>query len=296
MTPTSPTMQDKICLVTGATSGIGLLTSRELARQGARVVLVGRNPTKLDATVQQIQAQTGSRLVESLRCDLSSLHQVRELALRFRERYPRLDVLVNNAGGMWLQRELTSDGLEMTFAVNHLAYFLLTNLLLDLLRASAPARVVNVSSEAHRRATLDFDNLQGERGYAGWRQYCRSKLMNLLFTYELARQVEGSGVTVNGLHPGWVATGFGGNNGWRGRVLQFAARWLAIGPEEGARTVVYLAASPAVAGVSGRYFVKEQPVPSSPASYDESAAKRLWQLSVDLTSGVRAGSEPKGLA
>lgn len=210
MTPTASTMQDKVCLVTGATSGIGLVTSRELARQGARVVLVGRNPAKLDATVRQIQAQTGSRFVESLRCDLSSLHEVRELSGQVRERYPRLDVLVNNAGGMRLQRELTADGLEMTFAVNHLAYFLLTHLLLDMLKASAPARVVNVSSEAHRRATLDLDNLQGERGYAGWRQYCRSKLLNLLFTYELARQVEGSGVTVNALHPGWVATGFGG--------------------------------------------------------------------------------------
>jgi NAD(P)-dependent dehydrogenase (short-subunit alcohol dehydrogenase family) len=224
MTPTTATMKDKICLVTGATSGIGLVTSRELARQGAHVVVVGRNPAKLDATVRQIQAQTGSRVVESLRCDLSSLHQVRELARHFRDGHPRLDVLVNNAGGMWLRRELTTDGLEMTFAVNHLAYFLLTHLLLEMLRASAPARVVNVSSDAHRRATLDFDNLQGKRGYAGWRQYCRSKLMNLLFTYELARQIEGSGVTANALHPGWVATGFGGNNGWRGRLLQFAAR------------------------------------------------------------------------
>ncbi len=296
MTPNTSTMQDKICLVTGATSGIGLVTSRELARQGARVVVVGRNPAKLDATVRQIQAQTGSRVVESLQCDLSSLDQVRELARQFRERHPRLDVLVNNAGGMRLQRELTADGLEMTFAVNHLAYFLLTHQLLDLLRASAPARVVNVSSEAHRRATLDFDNLQGERDYAGWRQYCRSKLMNLLFTYELARQVEGSGVTVNALHPGWVATGFGGNNGWRGQIWQWAARCFALSEEQGARTVLYLAWSPEVAGVSGRYFAKEREVASSPASYDEAAARRLWQVSLDLTSGVRTGSEPRGLA
>jgi NAD(P)-dependent dehydrogenase (short-subunit alcohol dehydrogenase family) len=276
-------MQGKVCLVTGATSGIGLVTARELARQGARVVLVGRNEARCAAAIEQIQAQTGNREVHALLADLSSQQQMRELAQAFHARYPRLDVLINNAGGLWLRREQTVDGLEMTFAVNHLAYFLLTQLLLPMLKASAPARVINVSSAAHRGATLDFEDLMGEHGFGGWRAYCRSKLANLLFTYELARHLEGIGVTANALHPGWVATGFGGNNRWRGRLLQFAARWLALGPDEGARTVIYLATSPEVAGVSGKYFVRERAVASSPASYNEAAAKRLWEVSERLT-------------
>jgi NAD(P)-dependent dehydrogenase (short-subunit alcohol dehydrogenase family) len=220
--------------------------------------------------------------VETTLADLSQQRQVRELARQFLDRHPRLDVLVNNAGGMWLTRQVTADGLETTFAVNHLAYFLLTQLLLDRLKASAPARIVNVSSDAHRRYDLDLDDLQAERSYGGWRQYCRTKLMNVLFTYQLSPRLEGTGVTVNALHPGWVATGFGGNNGWRGNLLQFAARLLALGPEEGARTTVYLAASPDVASISGRYFVKEKAVRSSPASYDEAAGQRLWELSGTL--------------
>jgi NAD(P)-dependent dehydrogenase (short-subunit alcohol dehydrogenase family) len=171
----------------------------------------------------------------------------------------------------------------MTFAVNHLAYFLLTRLLLDVLKASAPARIINVSSRAHGGVTIPFGDLKAERRYNGWRAYKQSKLANLLFTYELARRLEGTGVTANALHPGLVRTGFASNNGWRGQTWQFFARWLAISPEEGARTVVYLAASPEVAGVSGKYFVKERAVPSSPASYDEAAAKRLWQVSEEQT-------------
>jgi NAD(P)-dependent dehydrogenase (short-subunit alcohol dehydrogenase family) len=176
----------------------------------------------------------------------------------------------------------------MTFAVNHLAYFHLTHLLLDTLKASAPARIVNVSSRAHRGVTLDFDNLQGERGYHGWLQYRRSKLMNLLFTYELARRLDGTGVTVNALHPGWVATGFGADNGLLGGLLRLGARFFAISPEQGARTIVYLASSPDVTGVSGRYLAQEKPVDSSPASHDEAAARRLWQISEELTGLVAA--------
>jgi NAD(P)-dependent dehydrogenase (short-subunit alcohol dehydrogenase family) len=281
--PNAAAVRGKVCLVTGATSGIGLVAAGELARRGARVVLAGRSPARCAAAVEQVRRQAGSGDVEALLADLSSQGQVRELARQFRDRHARLDVLVNNAGGLWLERRLTADGLEMTFAVNHLAYFLLTHLLLDTLKASAPARVVNVSSEAHRGAALNFDDLQGERRYGGWRAYCRSKLMNLLFTYELARRLEGTGVTANALHPGWVATRFAGDNGWRGRLWQFAARWLAISPEAGAQTILYLATSPEVAGVSGRYFVRERAVPSSPASYDEAAARRLWQVSLELT-------------
>jgi NAD(P)-dependent dehydrogenase (short-subunit alcohol dehydrogenase family) len=276
-------MRGKVCLVTGATSGIGLVTARELARQGARVILVGRNREKTDAALQQIRAATGNPEVEALLADLSSQQQVRDLARQFAERSPRLDVLVNNAGGLWLERRLTADGIELTFALNHLAYFLLTQLLLDPLKAGAPARIVNVSSRAHRSATLDFDNLQGERGYRGWQQYCRSKLMNLLFTYELDRRLRGAGITVNALHPGWVYTGFGGSNGWRGAGLQLLARFFAIGPEEGARTMIYLATAPAVAAVSGHYFVEEKAVPSSAASYDLEAARRLWEVSERMT-------------
>jgi retinol dehydrogenase-12 len=276
-------MQGKICLITGATSGIGLVTARELARQGGRVLLVGRSPDKCATTVEQIRAQTGSRQVEALLADLSSQEQIRQLAHQVQERSSHLDVLINNAGGLWLRRELTMDGLEMTFAVNHLAYFLLTHLLLDTLQASAPARIVNVASYAHSKATLDFANLQGERGYHGWQAYCCSKLANVLFTYELARRLMGTGVTANALHPGWVATGFGGNNGWRGRLLQWAARVKGISPEEGARTILYLATAAEVEGVTGQYFDQQKPVRSSPPSHDEAAAKRLWQVSLELT-------------
>jgi retinol dehydrogenase-12 len=261
-----------------------------LARLGARVLLVGRSLAKCAAVAEQIRSQTG-REVEPLLADLSSQHEVRELARQVRERSPRLDVLINNAGGLWLKREQTVDGLEMTFAVNHLAYFLLTNLLLETLQASAPARVVNVASEAHRKATLDFDDLQGERHYGGWRAYCRSKLANILFTYELARRLEGSGVTANTLHPGWVATGFGKNSGWRGQLLALAAKCLAISPERGAQTMLYLASAPNVQGVNGQYFVRCRPVRSSPASYDEAAAKRLWQISLEWTHLADAPSK-----
>src|SRR5207302_1144136 len=174
--PITTALQGKVCLITGATSGIGLVTAHQLARQGARVLLVGRSQAKCADAVEQIRAQTGNNQVEALLADLSSQQQIMDLAGKVRERCPRLDVLINNAGGMWLKRELTVDGLEMTFAVNHLAYFLLTHGLLDMLQSSAPARVVNVASEAHRKARLDFDDLQGEKSYRGWRAYCRSKL------------------------------------------------------------------------------------------------------------------------
>jgi NAD(P)-dependent dehydrogenase (short-subunit alcohol dehydrogenase family) len=276
-------MRGRVCLITGGTSGIGLVAARQLAELGAHVILVGRSPARCDAAVAQVRTQTGSAAVESLVADMSVQQQVRDLARQFRERHRRLDVLINNAGGLWLKRELTTDGLEMTVAVNHLAYFLLTHLLQDMLQASAPARVVNVSSAAHRRTTLDFDDLQGERGYSGWRQYCRSKLMNLLFTHELARRLHGTGVVANALHPGWVATGFAANNGWKGRLWQRIAGWFAISPEEGARTIVYLASSPDVASISGRYFIEEKEARPSPAACDENAARRLWQISAELT-------------
>jgi NAD(P)-dependent dehydrogenase (short-subunit alcohol dehydrogenase family) len=282
-------MRGKVCLVTGATSGIGLVASEELARQGAHVVLVGRDPGRCAAAVARIQAQTGSKEVETLLADLSVQEQVRQLARAFLKRHGRLDVLINNAGGIWIKRQLTADGLEMTFAVNHLAYFLLTRLLLDTLRASAPARIINVSSGAHHGADMAFDDLMGEKRYSAWRAYQKSKLANLLFTYELARRLQGSGVTVNALHPGWVATGFGKGNGWRGGVLQTIAGLFALSPEKGARTIVYLATSPEVANVSGQYFYQERARHSSAQSNDEATARRLWEVSEQLTGlGVTA--------
>lgn len=276
-------MSGKVCLITGATSGIGLVAARELAGQGAQVILVGRNPDRCESAVEEIRSQTGNQKVESLLADLSSQEQVRDVARQFRERHQRLDVLVSNAGALWMRRQETVDGLEMTFALNHLAYFLLTNLLLDRLTASAPARIINVSSGAHRRAVLDFDDLIGQRRYSGWKAYCRSKLANLLFTYELARRLEGTGVTANALHPGFVATNFAAHTGWKGSLIYLMARLFAISPEKGARTIVYLASSPEVTSVNGRYFVREQAVPSSPASYDEAAARRLWEVSAVMT-------------
>jgi retinol dehydrogenase-12 len=272
-------MRGKVCLITGATSGIGLVAARELARQGAQVVLVGRNRAKTESVVAGIQSEIPNASAQYILADLSSQAQIHDLARQFHERHHRLDVLINNAGGIWMRRTLTVDGIEMTFAVNHLVYFLLTDLLLDTLKSAAHARIVNVASGAHRRAHLDFDNLQGERGYGGWQQYCRSKLMNLLFTYELARRLTGTGVTANALHPGFVATGFASNNGWKGWLMRMYARLAAISPEQGAHTIIYLASSPDVAGISGRYFVREREQTSSPESLDEAAAKKLWDIS-----------------
>jgi NAD(P)-dependent dehydrogenase (short-subunit alcohol dehydrogenase family) len=276
-------MQGKVCVVTGATSGIGLVSAQALARQGATLIVVARNAERGAATVSRIRQETGNSAVELMVADLSVQVQVRQLAGEIQQRCARLDVLVNNAGALFARRQLSQDGLEMTFALNHLAYFLLTNLLLDHLKAADSARVVNVSSDAHRHAELDFSDLQGQHRYTGWRAYARSKLANILFTYELARRLEGTDIATNALHPGFVATNFGRNNrsitAALFRILQLAA----ISPEEGAQTIIYLASSPAVRGVKGQYFVKQQAVRSSQVSYDRAAAERLWQVSAELT-------------
>jgi retinol dehydrogenase-12 len=283
MTDAAQAMHDKICLVTGATSGIGLVTAEALARKGATVIVVGRNPLRGAAMVHRIQQKTHNPAVELMLADLSNQAQVRQLASEAQRRFDHLDVLVNNAGAFFGQRQVSTEGIEMTFALNHLAYFLLTDLLLDRLKASASARIVNVSSEAHRGSRLDFSNLQGQHRYRGWRAYAQSKLANILFTYELARRLEGTGVVTNALHPGFVATNFGRNN--RGltamlwRMLQLAA----ISPQRGAETIIYLASAPEVMGISGKYFVKKKAVGSSEASYNRAAAERLWQVSTELT-------------
>jgi retinol dehydrogenase-12 len=276
-------MSGKVCVVTGATAGIGRMTAEGLARLGARVILVGRNPRKCAAAVSEIRQATGHSEVESLVADLSSQAEIRRLAEQVRARYPRLDVLVNNAGAYFPQRIETVDGIEMTFALNHLSYFLLTNLVLDRLLASAPARIVNVASNAHKGVRMNFDDLQGRRRYNGWFAYAQSKLANVLFTDELARRLDGTGVTANVLHPGFVASNFFEGKGPLGWIFGQIARVVALSPAQGAQTSIYLASSPEVEGVSGRYFVKQKPVASSPVSRDEAAARRLWKVSEELT-------------
>ena len=279
----SDLMTGKTCLVTGATAGIGRRIALELAHMGADLVLAGRNQAKCAATANEIREESGNPAVEYLVADLSSQQQVRQLAEEFKKRRNLLDVLVNNAGAIYMSRQKSADGIEMTFALNHLSYFLLTNLLLDVLTASVPARVVNVASGAHKGAWLNLKDVHGPRRYLGFRVYSRSKLCNLLFTYELARRLEGTGVTVNALHPGLVATNFLTNNGPFGRFLNFFLRLRGISVAAGAATPVYAASSPEMAGVSGKYLVKKQPVRSSKRSYDEPLAAGLWELSANLT-------------
>lgn len=282
-------MKDKVCLVTGATAGLGQATARQLARQGATVIVVGRSREKSEATVNEIKQQTGDPNVEYMLADLSVQKDIRQLAQAFKRKYQRLHVLVNNAGAIFLRRRESADGIEMTFALNHLNYFLLTNLLLDTLSAGAPARIINVSSRAHARvAGLNFDDLQNKRGY-GFNVYGQSKLMNVLFTYELARRLEGTRITVNALHPGFVASRFATNNGLLTRLARPLLDLFAISVEEGAQTMVYLATSPEVEGLTGKYFYRQQAIPSSPASYDEAAAHRLWEVSAATTGLPVAG-------
>ncbi len=288
MTHSNKLMKGKICMVTGATSGMGEVTARALAQRGATVIVVGRNPNKCVAAVNQIKQQTGSPAVEFMLADMSVQTQIRHLAQEFKSKYPRLDVLVNNAGAWITARQDSVDGIEMTFALNHLGYFLLTNLLLDTLRATAPARIINVSSYGHKAGQMNFDDLQFRWRYDGMQAYRQSKLANVLFTYELARRLAGTGVTVNAVNPGLVATRFGFNNlGFiPDRVINLLIRlygFAGTSAEQGAQTSIYLATSPEVEGISGRYFEKKQAVLSSESSYDEGAARQLWQVSEAMT-------------
>ncbi len=278
-------MQGKVCVVTGATSGIGQVAATELAKRGAHVVIVGRSAQKCTATQAQIRSASAAASVDSLVADLSSLNETKRLAGQVRERYPRIDVLLNNAGAMFWKRTESIDGIEKTFALNHLSYFTLTNLLLPVLEQSVPARIVNVASDAHKGISINFDDIQFKKKYSGWKAYKQSKLANILFTYELARRVEGTGVTANTLHPGFVRTSFLEvfNDAPAGWFIKNIGGMIALSPEQGARTSIYLASSPEVEGVSGRYFVKEKPVVSSSQSRDQRAAERLWRLSAEMT-------------
>lgn len=276
-------MKGQICLVTGANAGIGKQTALELAQMGATVVLVARNRERGEAARAEIGADGGP--VELLLADFSSPASIRAMTEAFKARYDRLDVLVNNAGVYLTGREETAEGLEMTLAVNHLGYFMTTLLLWDRLLAAHSARVIVLSSDAHRQAKLNFDDLQNGRKYAGFRAYSQSKLANVLFTYELDRRRGHAPVTVNAVHPGFVASNFGRNNrGLVGLAMTRLVPLFAKTVVEGAATSVYLASSPDVAGVSGQYFTNCRAVKSAPQSYDRAAAERLWTISEELTS------------
>lgn len=274
-------MTGKICIVTGANSGIGEETALGLAKLGATTVMVCRDRHRGEIAQREIKNKSGNDRVELMLCNLASQNSIREFADDFNRRYDRLDVLVNNAGVFLRERSLTEDGIESTFAINHLAYFLLSNLLLDLLKKSAPSRIVNVASTAHRYARLDIGAWVTGREYSSFRAYANSKLANVLFTYELARRLKGTGVTANCLHPGAVGT-----NLFRPlpAFVQTLIKLVTIGPRRGAVTPIYLASSAEVEGATGRYFVRCTPVKSSEASYNKEAARRLWELSEELTA------------
>jgi len=279
---------EKVCLVTGGSGGIGEVTALEIARQGMQVVIVSRNEQRCQAATERIRLETGNPAVDYMVADLSSQAEVRRVAQCFREKYPRLDVLVNNAGGFYMKRLESVDGIELTWALNHLNYFLLTDLLLDMLKASGPARIVNVSSNAHASGGINFDDLEGKRFYFGWLAYAQSKLANVLFTFELARRLQGSSVTTNVLHPGFVASNFGRNNNGLAKVAIHLIYRFGISPEEGARTSIYLATSPEVEGISGEYFVNCKAKQAAKAAYNEAVAGRLWQVSQQMCGLVEA--------
>ena len=277
-------MNGKVCLVTGSTDGIGKVSARVLAELGAKVIIVGRDPEKSAIVLAELRSISGNKNIDLLMADLAVMQEVRDLAEQVISQYDRLDVLLNNAGGYFTKHEITSDGLEMTFALNHMSYFLLTNKLMGLLKSSVPARIVNVSSDAHYGVDIEFDNLNGEQDYKAWKAYQKSKLANVLFTYELLKKVPAD-ITVNCLHPGFVATNFGHNNGGFVSPILKIAKWIsAIEPEDGAKTSIFLCSAPDVNGVSGKYFYKCQQKTSSRESRNMDTAKRLWQISSDIAS------------
>jgi NAD(P)-dependent dehydrogenase (short-subunit alcohol dehydrogenase family) len=277
-------MAGRTVLITGGTAGIGKATALGLATIGANVAVTGRDRDRADAAAAEIRAAGGGR-VDVFIADLSVQAQVCRLADQVLHALPRIDVLINNAGGYWNTRHVTADGLERTFALNHLAPFLLTTLLLDRLTDSAPARVVTVSSNAHAMGRLDFDDLQGERSYSGARAYNQSKLANVLFTYELARRMPAASVTANALHPGVVSTSFGADDPAMVQCLLVPLlRPFMKTPDRGAATSIHVASAPDLAQVTGRFFARSKPRKSSERSYDRAAATRLWQASADLVA------------
>jgi NAD(P)-dependent dehydrogenase (short-subunit alcohol dehydrogenase family) len=286
MPTVNSSMQGKICMVTGANSGIGKATALALAQMGATVVMVCRDRARGEQARSEITTQSGNNAVDLLQADLSSQQSIRQLVENFQHHYTQLHVLINNAGAAFPgRRRETVDGVEMTFAVNYLAPFLLTNLLLDVLTASTPARIINVSSAAHQSGSMQLDDLQAEKRYRPMRTYPQAKLAVVLFTYELARRLQGMGVTVNCLHPGFVATNFAQSDGGPAvRLLVKVLGSFGASPQEGAKTSIYLASSPEVEGVTGQYFVKSIPRRSAAISYDESLQRHLWEQSARLVN------------
>lgn len=282
-------MAGRTVLVTGGTAGIGSATALGLATMGAHLAITGRDQERTEGAAREIRAAGGGQ-VDVFVADLSSQSEVRRLAEEVLQSLSRIDVLVNNVGGYWNTRHVTADGLEHTFALNHLAPFLITNLLLDRLKQSAPARVVTVSSNAQAMGRIDFDDLHGERSYSGARAYDQSKLANVLFTYELARRLPATSVTANALHPGVVSTSFGAEDPGRvQRLLVPFIRPFMKAPAQGAATSIHVASAPGLELVTGRYFANSRPKRSSKRSYDEAAAARLWQVSADLVGLTPAG-------
>jgi retinol dehydrogenase 12 len=276
-------MNGKICLVTGATNGIGKAAAQALAQMGATVVIVGRDAQKAARVTADIKEVSGNQNVDYLIADLSSQQEILRLAGEFKNKYQHLHVLLNNAGGTFTTRLLSADGIEMTFALNHLAYFLLTNLLLDTLMASSPARIINVSSDAHSGGKIEFGNLQSEQNYSSFGPYGNSKLANILFTTELAHRLEGTGVTVNALHPGLTSTGFGSNNtGFFMKIMKVIIPLIGRTPERGAETSIYLASSPEVQSITGKYFVDCKVTKPALQAEDRAVARKLWDVSTGM--------------
>lgn len=277
-------MIGKLCVVTGANSGIGKETTLGLAKAGAHVVMMCRNEQRGKKAQEQIKQKSGNEQVDLLLVDFASQASIRQAAAEFKTKYGRLDVLINNAGALFMSRQKSADSIEKTFAVNHLGYFLLTELLLDVIKASAPARIINVSSGTHYNGEINFEDIELKHGYNAMKSYAQSKLANVHFTYELARRLTGTGVTVNCLHPGFVASNFAKNNGVLAKVAMLFLRPFAISEAQGAETSLYLAMSPEVEGVTGKYFDNKQPRRSAHSTYNEDISKRLWSLSEELVS------------
>ena len=276
-------MQGKRCLITGATSGLGEVTALALADQGAEVIIVSRNEEKCLRTVKRIQNQSGNPSIEYFKADLSSQKEIRELVKAVKKKYNRLDILVNNAGGFFWSRQESVDGIEMTFALNHLNYFLVTNLLLDLLHESASARIINVASGSHSSAEIDFNDLQITKNYLHFTAYGKSKLANIYFSYELAHRLKKSRITVNAVNPGFTATNIAREGNLLGKIFMPMVRIFAIPVEKGSETIIYLASSEEVEGISGKYFQEKKAIQTSPQSYEVEIAKRLWVISEQLT-------------
>ena len=278
-------MRDKVVVITGATSGIGEVAADRLAQKGARIVFVARDRARGEEMRKHLRAIAGHADHSVHYADLSRLSDMMRVGKEIADSEPQIDVLINNAGAMFARREVTEDGLERTFALNHMSYFVLTNLLLDRLKATPGARIVCTASDAHKGARLNFDDLQSARGYSGFAVYGRTKLMNILFTRELARRLAGTGVTANCLHPGFVATRFGDASGGLLGIGIGLAKKFALTPEQGAETIIWLASSPDVEGQTGGYYYKCRPATPSSAAQNDADARRLWDASAKI-SGV----------